>query len=54
MNAAPRNERKPFGILLIAGLYAFGAIVLLFSLLSIRPRSAGLLPNDMVCCQVLA
>ncbi len=32
MNAAPHNERKPFGVLLIAGFYAFGAIVLLFSL----------------------
>lgn len=32
MNAAPRSERKPFGVLLIAGFYAFGAIVLLLGL----------------------
>jgi hypothetical protein len=32
MNAAPRSERKPLGVLLIAGFYAFGAIVLLFGL----------------------
>ena len=32
MNAAPRSQRKPLGVLLIAGFYAFGAIVLLFGL----------------------
>ncbi len=32
MNAAPHSERKPLGVLLIAGFYAFGAIVLLFGL----------------------
>jgi hypothetical protein len=32
MNAAPHSERKPLGVLLIAGFYAFGAFVLLFGL----------------------
>ena len=32
MNAASHRERKPLGVLLIAGFYAFGAIVLLFGL----------------------
>ena len=32
MNAAPHSERKPLGVLLIAGFYAFGAIVLLIGL----------------------
>lgn len=52
MNAAPRSERKPFGVLLIAGFYAFGAIVLLLGLF-INPTGVsqviaerhGLLPS---------
>jgi len=32
MNAARHSERTPFGVVLIASFYAFGAIVLLFSL----------------------
>lgn len=32
MNAALRSEHKPLGVMLIAGFYAFGAIVLLFGL----------------------
>ncbi len=34
MNTESHKERKPIGVLLIAGFYAFGAIVLLFSLFS--------------------
>ncbi len=40
MNATPESERKPLGVLLIAGFYAFGAIVLLFSLF-INPTAVG-------------
>ena len=40
MNTEPHSERKPLGVLLIAGFYAFGAIVLLFSLF-INPTEAG-------------
>jgi len=52
MNAASHSERKPLGVVLIAGFYAFGAIVLLFSLF-INPTGVsrfiaerhGLLPS---------
>src|SRR5512139_4059277 len=52
MNAAPPGERKPLGVVLIAGFYAFGAIVLLFGLF-INPTGVsrviaerhGLLPS---------
>ena len=52
MNAAPHSERKPLGVVLIASFYAFGAIVLLFSLF-INPTGVsriiaerhGLLPS---------
>ena len=53
MNAASHRERKPLGVLLIAGFYAFGAIVLLFGLF-INPTERsqviaerhGLLPSS--------
>ena len=52
MNAAPHSERKPLGVLLIAGFYAFGAVVLLIGLF-INPTEVsrviaerhGLLPS---------
>ena len=52
MNATPYSEPKPLGVVLIAGFYAFGAIVLLFSLF-INPTGVsrviaerhGLLPS---------
>ena len=52
MNATPYSEPKPLGVVLIAGFYAFGAIVLLFSLFTnptevsrIIAERHGLLPS---------
>ena len=44
MNAELHNERKPLGVLLIAGFYAFGAVVLL----------VGLFINPIGVSQVIA